>query len=101
MLLYLFAYGYRRTERLCRAHVRIVSCCALVSYSALKCYHFYTGVNEIESIFTRGVYGTLFSGGMLPLLDIAVGCVWRVRCSRSLRSFGRGTLNAAAFVDAH
>lgn len=76
MLLYLFAYGYRRTERFMTLRTfRIVSCCALVSYSALKCYHFYTGVNEIESIFTRGVYGTLFSGGMLPLLDIAVGCV--------------------------
>lgn len=76
LLLYLFAYGYRRTERFMTIRTfRVVSCCALVSYSTLKCYHFYTGVNGIESIFRRGTYGTLFSGGMLLPLDIAVGLV--------------------------
>lgn len=76
MLLYLFAYGYRRTERFMTLRAfRTVSACALVSYSCLKCYHFFTGANGLESIFRRGVYGSLFSAGMLPLLDVAVGCV--------------------------
>lgn len=76
LLMYLFAYGYRRTERFMTLKTfRIISCCALLTYSTLKGYHFFTGVNHIKSIFERGVFGSLYSAGMLPLLDVAVGCV--------------------------
>ena len=76
LILYLNAYGFKKTERFFTFKTfRIVSLCALSFYALSKAYSFFTGANHLPSIITPGTPGMLFSAGLIPYLNIAVGLV--------------------------
>jgi len=76
LILYLNAYGFKKTERFFTFRTfRAVSACALSFYALSKAYSFFTGANHLESIITPGTPGNIFSAGLIPYLNIAVGLV--------------------------
>jgi len=76
LILYLNAFGFKKTERFFTfTTFRIVSLCALSFYACSKAYSFFTGANHLPSIFSPGTPGMLFSAGLIPYLNIAVGLV--------------------------
>lgn len=76
MILYLNAFGFARAERFFTIRTfRCVSVCALSFYCLSKAYSFFTGANHLPSIITPGTPGMLFSAGLIPYLNIAVGLV--------------------------
>ena len=75
-IMYLSIYGYGPASRFMTLKVyRAATAIALGMYSLFKTYHFVTGFIGMESIFSNGVPGTIFSGGMLLYLNIFVGAV--------------------------
>ena len=76
LILYLNAFGYQKTERFFTFKTfSIVSVVALSFYAVSKAYSFFTGANHLDSIITTGTPGMLFSAGLIPYLNIAVGMV--------------------------
>ena len=76
LILYLNAFGFRKTERFFTYKTfRVVSLCALSFYACSKAYSFFTGANHLPSVITPGTPGMLFSAGLIPYLNIAVGLV--------------------------
>ena len=76
LILYLNAFGFQKTERFFTFKTfRIVSVAALSFYACSKAYSFFTGANHLPSIITPGTPGMLFSAGLIPYLNIAVGMV--------------------------
>ena len=76
LILYLNAFGFKKTERFFTFKTfQIVSLMALAFYACSKAYSFFTGANHLQSIFTPGTPGMLFSAGLIPYLNIAVGLV--------------------------
>lgn len=76
LILYLNAFGFRMTERFFTYRTfRVVSLCALSFYALSKAYSFFTGANHLPSVITPGTPGMLFSAGLIPYLNIAVGLV--------------------------
>lgn len=76
LILYLSAFGFKKTERFFTFNTfRVVSLCALSFYALSKAYSFFTGANHLESFITPGVPGRIFSAGLIPYLNIAVGLV--------------------------
>ena len=76
LILYLNAFGFKKTERFFTFKTfQIVSLMALAFYACSKAYSFFTGANHLSSIFTPGTPGMLFSAGLIPYLNIAVGLV--------------------------
>ena len=76
LILYLNAFGFRKTERFFTFKTfSIVSTAALSFYAVSKAYSFFTGANHLPSIITPGTPGMLFSAGLIPYLNIAVGMV--------------------------
>ncbi len=76
LILYAVAFGFERLEKVLNIKVfRAVVLCALCFYSAAKCYSFFCGANHMETIFTTGIPGAIFSAGLILPLNIAVGAV--------------------------
>ena len=76
LILYLNAFGFKKTERFFTFKTfSIVSVMALSFYAVSKAYSFFTGANHLDSIITPGTPGMLFSAGLIPYLNIAVGMV--------------------------
>ena len=76
LVLYLNAYGFKKTERFFTMKTfSVVSVSALLFYSLSKTYSFFTGANEIESIIPKGIPGNILSSGLILPLNIAVGMV--------------------------
>lgn len=76
LILYLSAFGFKKTERFFTYRTfRTVSLCALSFYALSKAYSFFTGANHLPSVITPGVPGRIFSAGLIPYLNIAVGLV--------------------------
>ena len=76
LILYLNAFGFRKTERFFTFKTfKAVSLCALSFYAISKAYSFFTGANHLSSFITPGTPGKLFSAGLIPYLNIAVGLV--------------------------
>lgn len=76
LILYLAAFGFEKAERFFTFRTfRAVSVCALGFYALAKAYSFFTGANGLPSVFTPGTPGALFSAGLIPYLNIAVGLV--------------------------
>ena len=76
LILYLNAFGFKKTERFFTYKTfAIVSVMALSFYACSKAYSFFTGANHLPSIITPGTPGMLFSAGLIPYLNIAVGMV--------------------------
>ena len=76
LILYLNAFGFKKTERFFTFKTfSIVSVMALSFYAVSKAYSFFTGANHLDSIISTGTPGMLFSAGLIPYLNIAVGMV--------------------------
>lgn len=76
LILYLNAFGFKKTEKFFSAKTyKISSFGALACYSLSKCYSFYTGANHIESIIPLGTPGAILSSGLILILNICVGIV--------------------------
>ncbi len=76
LILYLNAFGFKKTQRFFTYKTfAIVSVMALSFYAVSKAYSFFTGANHLPSIITPGTPGMLFSAGLIPYLNIAVGMV--------------------------
>ena len=76
LILYLNAFGFKKTERFFTFKTfKVVSLCALSFYALSKMYSFFTGANHLPSIITPGTPGMIFSAGLIPYLNIAVGLV--------------------------
>ena len=76
LILYLNAFGFKKTERFFTFKTfKAVSLCALSFYAVSKAYSFFTGANHLSSFITPGTPGKLFSAGLIPYLNIAVGLV--------------------------
>ncbi len=73
LILYLNAFGFKKTERFFTFKTfSIVSVAALSFYACSKAYSFFTGANHLDSIITPGTPGMLFSAGLITSLNIAV-----------------------------
>ncbi len=76
LILYLNAFGFKKTQRFFTYKTfTIVSVAALSFYACSKAYSFFTGANHLPSFITPGTPGMLFSAGLIPYLNIAVGMV--------------------------
>ena len=76
LILFAMAFGPERLETFLnrRTWNRLIWT-ALILYTLLKAYSFYTGANGIESVIPLGIPGRILSGGMILPLDICVGMV--------------------------
>lgn len=76
LILYLTAFGFKKAERFFTFRTfKIISVTALSFYAVSKAYSFFTGANHLSSFITPGTPGKIFSAGLIPYLDIAVGMV--------------------------
>ncbi|MCQ2418396.1 MAG: hypothetical protein MJ085_01305 [Clostridia bacterium] len=76
LILYVVSFGFERLEKLLNLKTfRIIVLCALCFYSLSKCYSFFCGANGLETIFSAGTPGRIFSAGLILPLNIAVGIV--------------------------
>lgn len=76
LILYLNAYGFKRTERFfTNKTFRVITLCALSFYCIAKSYSFFTGANHLESGIPTGTPGAILSSGLILPLNICVGLV--------------------------
>ncbi len=76
LILYLNAYGFKKTERFFTAKTfSTISVIALGFYALSKTYSFFTGANHLDSIISPGTPGNLLSAGLILPLNICVGMV--------------------------
>jgi multicomponent Na+:H+ antiporter subunit B len=76
LILYLNAFGFKKTERFFTSKTYKVMCFgALGCYCLAKSYSFYTGANHIESVIGLGTPGAILSSGLILILNICVGIV--------------------------
>lgn len=76
LILYAIAFGFEPLDRFLNLkNYRFIVLCALCFYSIAKCYSFFCGANHLESIFSPGVPGRIFSAGLILPLNTAVGIV--------------------------
>lgn len=76
LILYLNAFGFKKTERFfSQKTYKVLSVCALGCYCLAKSYSFYTGANHIESVIPLGTPGAILSSGLILILNICVGIV--------------------------
>ena len=76
LILYLNAFGFKKTERFFTEKTyKVLSVCALGCYCLAKSYSFYTGANHIESVIPLGTPGAILSSGLILILNICVGVV--------------------------
>ena len=75
-ILYAAAFGFERLEKYFTFRTyQWVSFGALITYTLLKTYSFYTGANNIESHIPLGTPGAILSSGLILPLNICVGLV--------------------------
>ena len=76
LILYAIAFGFEPLDRFLNLKIyRIVVLCSLCFYSFAKCYSFFCGANHLETIFSPGTPGMIFSAGLILPLNVAVGIV--------------------------
>lgn len=76
LILYAIAFGFEPLDRFLNLkRYRAIVLCALGFYSIAKCYSFFCGANHLETIFSPGTPGMIFSAGLILPLNIAVGIV--------------------------
>lgn len=76
LILYAIAFGFEPLDKILNLKVyRMIVLCALCFYSLAKCYSFFCGANHLETIFSPGKAGMIFSAGLILPLNIAVGIV--------------------------
>lgn len=76
LILYHLAFGAERLGQALnwKTFFRLVLA-ALLFYSLAKGYAFFCGANGLETVFTTGTPGALFSAGLILPLNIAIGLV--------------------------
>ncbi len=76
LILCSMAFGPERVSRIMNFKTyRGIVLSSLLFYSLSKCYSFYCGANHLETIFSPGTPGMIFSAGLILPLNIAVGLV--------------------------
>ena len=76
LILYANAHGELAAEKMLgRKLYMTLTCTALGTYCLLKGAIFFMAANHIEDHIPKGTPGSLFSGGVIPLLNICVGIV--------------------------
>lgn len=76
LILYALTFGAVRLNRVLNPRsFSLIVLCALLFYSMAKCYSFFCGANHLETIFTTGTPGAIFSAGLILPLNCAVGLV--------------------------
>ncbi len=76
LILYLNAYGFKKTERFFSGKLyKTVSTASLTFYCIAKSYSFFTGANHIETFISPGIPGNILSAGLILPLNICVGLV--------------------------
>lgn len=76
LILYLNAFGFKKTERFFTEKTYKWTCfAALTFYCLAKSYSFYTGANHLESGIPLGTPGAILSSGLILPLNICVGLV--------------------------
>ena len=76
LILYVNAFGYRKTQKIFNEKTyKRVTVGALSFYCIAKSYSFFTGANHLESIISTGTPGNIISSGLILPLNICVGLV--------------------------
>lgn len=76
LILYLNAFGFKKTEQMFTEKTyKVVCCLALTFYCLAKSYSFFTGANHIDSHIPLGKAGHILSSGLILPLNICVGLV--------------------------
>lgn len=76
LILYLNAFGFKKTEKFFTEKTYKWICFASLSFYCLaKSYSFYTGANHLESGISIGTPGDILSSGLILPLNICVGLV--------------------------
>lgn len=76
LIIYSIAFGFENSEKFFKDKTfKAVSSIALLTYCASKTYSFLTGALGVESIVPLGVPGSILSGGIIFILNVAVGLV--------------------------
>lgn len=76
LVLYLNAFGFKKTERFFTEKTYKWICfCSLTFYCLAKSYSFYTGAHHLESGIPLGTPGAILSSGLILPLNICVGLV--------------------------
>ena len=76
LIIYSIAFGFENSSKFFKDKTfKAVSSIALLTYCASKTYSFLTGALEVESVIPLGVPGTILSGGLIFILNVAVGLV--------------------------
>ena len=76
LILYAITFGFEPLDKFLNLRsYRIIVLCALCFYSFAKCYSFFCGANHLETIFSPGTPGRIFSAGLILPLNVAVGIV--------------------------
>lgn len=76
LILYLNAFGFKKTERFFTEKTYKWICFFSLSFYCLaKSYSFYTGANHLESHIPKGTPGAILSSGLILPLNICVGLV--------------------------
>lgn len=76
LILYANAFGPEKLEKFFTFNTyKWITFGALITYTLLKSYSFYTGANHIESIIPLGKPGAILSSGLILPLNICVGLV--------------------------
>ena len=76
LIIYSIAFGFENSSKFFKDKTfKAVSSIALLTYCASKTYSFLTGALEVESVIPLGVPGAILSGGLIFILNVAVGLV--------------------------
>ena len=76
LILYLNAFGFKKTEKLFTEKTYKTVCfAALTFYCLAKSYSFFTGANHLDSHIPLGQPGAILSSGLILPLNICVGMV--------------------------
>lgn len=76
LILYLNAFGFKKTERFFTMKTfKGITFAALSFYAVSKSYSFFTGANHLESGIPLGTAGNILSSGLILPLNICVGLV--------------------------
>ena len=80
LILYNLAFGDASTKKFFNYTInKVVKIIALVFYAISMAYAFYAGANQLPSIISNGIAGTIFSSGFILPLNVCVG--FEVACT--------------------
>jgi len=76
LILYSIAFGFEKSGQFFSDKTfKVISSIALLTYCGSKTYSFLTGAMNVHSIVPLGVPGAILSGGIIFILNVAVGMV--------------------------